>query len=235
MKADGPRFQLVSRWHNTTVTSWGPTDGLPLTASSDQRGGALAIVDVGFSHMTSPWKSVSQRVEEWLKKAGLSARRVLKGPMSLTKQLEYKLLLSVEGFDVASDLKWKLLSQSVVLMPLPTRSTWLMEPLLQAWTHFIPVRDDFEDLPERVMWALAHPEACKLISWHATMWVEQLFYDIAELPKRWLLPKISSNGEPSPNALGYSEEANRFPANEEVIGSRVLAAVLLSTTVLLSE
>jgi hypothetical protein len=168
-------------------------------------------------------------VEKKLKKDRMSGRSVCKGPMSLKQQLEYKLLLSVEGFDVATDLKWKLLSQSVVIMPRPTRTTWLMEPLLQAWIHFIPVRDDFEDIPERVIWALAHPEVCKLISWHATLWMEQFFYDVAEMPQKWLLPNITNTGEPSPDSPGFSEEANRFPADEEAIGSKVLSAVLLST------
>ncbi len=39
----------------------------------------------------------------------------------------------LEGNDVASGLKWALLSQSVVMMPPPQHTSWAMEELLQPW------------------------------------------------------------------------------------------------------
>ena len=47
--------------------------------------------------------------------------------------LEYKGIIMIEGNDVASGLKWALLSQSVVLMPPPKHTSWAMEELLQPW------------------------------------------------------------------------------------------------------
>jgi hypothetical protein len=47
--------------------------------------------------------------------------------------LQYKGIIMIEGNDVASGLKWALLSQSVVLMPHPKHTSWCMEELLQPW------------------------------------------------------------------------------------------------------
>jgi hypothetical protein len=47
--------------------------------------------------------------------------------------LKYKGIIMIEGNDVASGLKWALLSQSVVLMPPPKHTSWAMEELLQPW------------------------------------------------------------------------------------------------------
>ena len=52
-----------------------------------------------------------------------------KEPMK--EQLTYKMLISVEGNDVATGLKWNLLSNSVVLMPPPLKSIFSMEFLLE--------------------------------------------------------------------------------------------------------
>jgi hypothetical protein len=53
--------------------------------------------------------------------------------VSLQDLLEYKGIIMIEGNDVASGLKWALLSQSVVLMPTPRHTSWAMEELLVPW------------------------------------------------------------------------------------------------------
>ena len=53
--------------------------------------------------------------------------------LSVRHLLEYKAIIMIEGNDVASGLKWALLSQSVVLMPPPKHTSWAMEELLQPW------------------------------------------------------------------------------------------------------
>jgi hypothetical protein len=58
----------------------------------------------------------------------LMARKVDLGTL-----LEYKGIIMIEGNDVASGLKWALLSQSVVLMPPPKHTSWAMEELLEPW------------------------------------------------------------------------------------------------------
>ena len=41
--------------------------------------------------------------------------------------MRFKYVLSLEGNDVATDLKWRMAQNSVVVMPRPTKETWLME------------------------------------------------------------------------------------------------------------
>ena len=53
--------------------------------------------------------------------------------VTLQTMLQYKGIVMIEGNDVASGLKWALLSQSVVLMPIPKHTSWAMEELLQPW------------------------------------------------------------------------------------------------------
>ena len=55
------------------------------------------------------------------------------GKTGVEALLEYKGIIMIEGNDVASGLKWALLSQSVVLMPPPKHTSWAMEELLEPW------------------------------------------------------------------------------------------------------
>jgi hypothetical protein len=55
------------------------------------------------------------------------------GKVSLNTLLQYKGIIMLEGNDVASGLKWALLSQSIVLMPPPKHTSWAMEELLEPW------------------------------------------------------------------------------------------------------
>jgi hypothetical protein len=64
--------------------------------------------------------------------------------------LEFKGIIMVEGNDVASGLNSALLSQSVVLMPPPGHTSWLMEELLEPWIHYIPLEEDFPDLESKM-------------------------------------------------------------------------------------
>jgi hypothetical protein len=63
----------------------------------------------------------------------LNGVTLLAGKVDLGTLLEYKGIIMIEGNDVASGLKWALLSQSVVLMPPPKHTSWAMEELLEPW------------------------------------------------------------------------------------------------------
>ena len=52
---------------------------------------------------------------------------------------EYKYQLSLEGFDVATNLGWMLTSDAVVLMPTPTVESWLGHGMLRPWGHYVPL------------------------------------------------------------------------------------------------
>jgi len=93
--------------------------------------------------------------------------------LSIEKQLTYKFILSVEGNDVASGLKWQLYSNSVVIMAKPTCVSWAMEDLLVPYVHYIPVKADYSDLEEAFNWALTHEAECIAITKAANAFIEQ--------------------------------------------------------------
>jgi hypothetical protein len=73
-----------------------------------------------------------------------------KNVLTPQQQFAYRYILSVEGCDVATNLKWVMASNSVCLMPRPRYETWFMEGALIANHHYIEVRDDFSDLEEKI-------------------------------------------------------------------------------------
>lgn len=109
--------------------------------------------------------------------------------------LEYKYILSVEGNDVATGLKWNMASKSLVLMPIPSTESWFLESLLEPWVHFVPVKNDFSDLLEKKRWCDAHVHECEEIIANANAYVKQfidrerelyLFYTILKLYLRYV-------------------------------------------------
>jgi hypothetical protein len=99
-----------------------------------------------------------------------------KGFLSIKEQLQSKFIVSVEGGDVATNLKWILYSNSVCLMPNPTMSSWYMEDLLQEWVHYVPLADDFSDIEEKYNWCLENMDKCQEISENASKFLS-IFLD----------------------------------------------------------
>ena len=85
--------------------------------------------------------------------------------MSIQDQLNYKFVLSLEGKDVATNLKWILASNSLCLMPRPRFETWFMEGRLEPYRHYVPLRDDCADLEEKMNYYATHTgEALEIIA-----------------------------------------------------------------------
>ena len=102
--------------------------------------------------------------------------KITKPRLSMKEIQRYKILISFEGNDVASGLKWNLLSQSVVLMPKPTRTSWAMEELLEPWKHYIPMNENGTNAEEMVQWVLDNDQKAKRISERATLFMCDLLY-----------------------------------------------------------
>lgn len=96
----------------------------------------------------------------------------LVGGASIESQLQHKMIIDAQGNDVSTGLKWKLASQSAVIMPAPTISSWVMEEHLKPWVHFIPVRQDFKDLEWAVEWCLDHEAECRQIAMNGRCWIQ---------------------------------------------------------------
>lgn len=80
----------------------------------------------------------------------LAHEAAFKGFMSIKEQLEYRYIVSIEGKDVATNLKWAMASSSLVLMRKPRFETWFMEGRLVAGEHYVELKDDFSDLEEKI-------------------------------------------------------------------------------------
>ena len=70
--------------------------------------------------------------------------------MSIPDQLKFKYILSLEGNDVATNLKWIMASNSLCFMPKPIFETWFMEGLLIPGYHYVELNPDLSDLEEKV-------------------------------------------------------------------------------------
>ena len=119
-----------------------------------------------------------------------------KGALSIVEQLKYKYLVCLEGNDVATSLKWSLLSNSIVLMSKPTCESWLMEGLLEPFVHYVPLNEDFGNLPEMLEWCIQNDAACAQISENATRWMQPFLDHDAELKlhnqiKSWYLDNVA--------------------------------------------
>jgi len=96
-----------------------------------------------------------------------------KEKLSLQKQLEYKFILAIEGNDVASNLKWAMSSNSLVLMTKPVYETWFMEGLLEENFHYVLLKNDYSDLEDKIEYYSKNIEEAKLIIKNANEYVEQ--------------------------------------------------------------
>lgn len=96
-----------------------------------------------------------------------------KGYMSIAEQLQYKCILSIEGFDVASNLKWIMSSNSLCFMKKPIYETWFMEGQLLPDVHYVQLKDDYSDIEEKVNYYLHHPEESLEIIRQANLYCEQ--------------------------------------------------------------
>lgn len=99
--------------------------------------------------------------------------RYPKGWLSTKDQLKYRYILSLEGNDVATNLKWIMASNSVALSPKLEYETWFMEGLLHPGVHYIQLRNDLTDLDEKIEWCESNPEKVKQIVLNANNWVRR--------------------------------------------------------------
>ncbi len=86
------------------------------------------------------------------------------------QQISHMFLLSVEGIDVATNLKWMMGTNCLILSPPLRFESWYMEGALQAGIHFVELKPDFSDLNETVEYYLENPDAAEEIIRNAQTW-----------------------------------------------------------------
>ena len=117
-------------------------------------------IDIGFSNVH----------RNWLKK---DYQKYVKGKCKPEDFLKCKYILSIEGNDKDSGLNWKLNSNSLVLMPKPRVTSWLMETTLIPNYHYLLIKDDFSDLEEILFWCNNNQNKCKKIIKNANKFMKQ--------------------------------------------------------------
>jgi len=92
--------------------------------------------------------------------------------------LSHRYIIATEDdYKVNSDLKWMLLSQSVVLMAEENRfSSWFMEDFLEPYVHYIPISKDYSDVEEKLKWCEKNPEKAEEVSERATLFVHDMLF-----------------------------------------------------------
>jgi hypothetical protein len=91
--------------------------------------------------------------------------------LSLQEQSKFKYILNLEGNVCAYRLSYELSSGSVILI---AKSEWNMwfQKFLKPYIHFVPVREDLEDLIEKIQWCISHDKECKKIVKNANLFYE---------------------------------------------------------------
>ncbi|SDT65082.1 Glycosyl transferase family 90 [Mucilaginibacter mallensis] len=97
----------------------------------------------------------------------------LKSKISIVAHLDYKFILSLEGNDVATNLKWIMSSNSIAVMPKPKYETWFMEGRLIGDHHYIQINDDYTDLEEKLNYYINNPQQAQQIVDNANAYVKQ--------------------------------------------------------------
>ena len=98
--------------------------------------------------------------------------------LSIHQQLQFKYIISVEGNDVATNLKWIMHSNSLCVMVKPKFETWFLESRLLPGVHFAEMAEDFSNLQQVFEHYESHPEEALNIIRQAQAYTRQ-FLDAA--------------------------------------------------------
>ena len=93
--------------------------------------------------------------------------------ITMYDHLRYRYIITIEGNDVATNLKWVMSTNSIAVMPRPTYETWFMEGQLIPDYHYIEIKPDYSDLEERLAYFSAHPDKAEEIIRHAHEYIAQ--------------------------------------------------------------
>jgi len=119
--------------------------------------------DVGFSRYVQEGRI---RPEEYL--PGL-----INGVVSIPDMLAHKYLPVVDGNDKSSSLGWVLASGSVPIMPKPRFHSWVCEPWLKSGVHYVGVKRDWSDLPQKIEFLRKNDDFAKQIADNGKEFMEQ--------------------------------------------------------------
>ena len=127
--------------------------------------------------------------------------------LSIDQQRHYRYIVSLEGNDVATNLKWIMSSNSLCLMPPPTYETWFAEKQIEADVHYVPLAPDFSDLAEKMRYFEQHPAEAERIIAAANAYCRKFCNEQAEQAISLLVLYkyfvLSGQVEPDPEVWRY--------------------------------
>ena len=88
--------------------------------------------------------------------------------LTFEEQLNYKYQILLNGNSAPySNSGWKFFTNSVVFFPVePFMTQWYFNAL-KPYVHYVPVKENLEDLLEKIQWARSHDMKCKEIAKNA--------------------------------------------------------------------
>jgi hypothetical protein len=164
----------VAFWRGTTT---GCSDHFSAQHWNPKKVNRFTLLEKWFGKHPSINVAFSFIHRDWLKKR---YNKYVKGICPSHLFLCFKYVISVEGNDKDSGLNWKLNSNSVVFMPKPRITSWLMETTLIPNFHYVLLQDDFSDLLEKVEWCNNNQDKCKEIVKNANSFMKQFSNNLYE-------------------------------------------------------
>ena len=143
-----------------------------------------ALVWRGRLHLDSAKERRLDFLRDFTGKPGFDIGHINKGEifpefrrerLSIQDQLNFKYILSLEGVDVATNLKWIMSSHSLCFSQKLKFETWYMEGLLQPGVHYVEIADDFSDVEQKIDYYENHPDEAEQIIANANAYTRQFF------------------------------------------------------------
>ncbi|MEO1103411.1 MAG: glycosyl transferase family 90 [Pseudomonadota bacterium] len=129
-------------------------------------------VDIGYS----------SRVQHSLmsRKTRADVDAAMRPSLLVEEMLKARYILSLEGNDIATGLRWALHSNSCVVMPAPTAESWLMEAQLVPMEHYVPVAPNLHNLAATLAWCRSNIGECEKIAANGREFMARLLDEDSE-------------------------------------------------------
>eukprot|EP00434_Breviolum_minutum_P009869 symbB.v1.2.008695.t1/scaffold543.1/size336731/8 len=125
------------------------------------------LVDAKLSYIPESYGAIRSLAEE--------RQLVVEDWFPPEQQSRFKYLISTDGSTIDDTrIYWMLSSGSLVFKQITPLLPYGL-PALEPWKHFVPVKEDFSDLIEKVQWARAHDDLSRAIASRARDFARSFF------------------------------------------------------------
>ena len=104
----------------------------------------------------------------------------------------YKYILSLDGHDWASNVSAILMTNSVMISPIPKWHN-IFNLNLTPWKHYVPVLDDASDLEEKLTWCRDHQSECEEIIQRANQYISKFNLDNEDEIAKSIMERLYKN------------------------------------------